>query len=324
MVRLFSESIGATKENGRYSQIAVRPDWNDSSDLLGFNDINGKFKPGPLTTVIKGANDNPFKPYIICLDEMNLSRVEYYFSDFLSLIETRDKDGYSDPLFKPEYFMIEEDRQAYKDLRLSPNIYVIGTVNMDETTFPFSKKVLDRANTIEFSSVHLLPKRPDSKVDLAITEVSNTILMASYNLLNDCLVDNYDYITSVVKKLEEVNKILETASLHVGYRVRDEICFYMLYNSQFGLLSEDDAFDYQLMQKILPRIQGSNGVLSGVLIDLFKLAAGKQFSKDNVNVGEEALRYVQEVEKIGPYPRTARKIATMLWRFEDGFTSFWS
>ncbi|MGV8982817.1 AAA family ATPase, partial [Clostridium sp.] len=89
LVRLFAEAIGATKENGRFNMISVKPDWNDSTELLGYKNINEEFVPGKLTKIIYEASksENKDMPYFICLDEMNLARVEYYLSDYLSLIE---------------------------------------------------------------------------------------------------------------------------------------------------------------------------------------------------------------------------------------------
>jgi len=133
LVRLFAEAIGA-----EYRMVPVRPDWSDSSDLLGHYNPNGDFVPGRMLKVILEAQKYPEKPFLLCLDEMNLARVEYYLSDFLSVIETRDlRDG-----------RIVSDRllpfDDYGDIRFPENLYLVGTVNMDETTFPFSKKVLDR------------------------------------------------------------------------------------------------------------------------------------------------------------------------------------
>ena len=81
LVRLFAEAIGATSANGRYCQVAVRPDWSDSTDLFGHVDLNGNFVPGAILPFLKAAKDDSKHPYILCLDEMNLARVEYYMSD---------------------------------------------------------------------------------------------------------------------------------------------------------------------------------------------------------------------------------------------------
>lgn len=324
LVELFAEAVGATSENGQYTLIPVRPDWNDSSDLLGYKDINGEFQPGPLTRVIEEASNHLEKPYFVCLDEMNLSRVEYYFSDFLSLMETKKKpknESVSERLFHDDFFVRNEDLDKYGALRIPPNIYVIGTVNMDETTFPFSKKVLDRANTIEFSEVDftLLPLTDYHPIEPLNS--NNRLFEMEYIYLKDCLED-FEYINIINNKLNKINKFLTKANLQVGYRVRDEICFYMTYNRKFKLLDEDDAFDYALMQKILPRIQGSSSQIFTVLTDLFQIATGQNYANDDNNIADLALKYVQNNE-VKPYPRSARKIATMLGRFEDGFTSFW-
>jgi 5-methylcytosine-specific restriction endonuclease McrBC GTP-binding regulatory subunit McrB len=95
LVRLFAEASGANIANGRFTMIPVRPDWNDSSELLGYFDLNGDFIAGQLIAPILMAHQNPNKPFFVCLDEMNLAKVEHYFSDFLSIVESRRKDGNS-------------------------------------------------------------------------------------------------------------------------------------------------------------------------------------------------------------------------------------
>ena len=98
----FAESLGATEENGQFTLIPVRPDWSDSSDLLGYVNLQGEFQERPLIKVLENADANPNRPYFVVLDEMNLARVEYYFSDFLSVIESRKwKDG---KLLRHQYF----------------------------------------------------------------------------------------------------------------------------------------------------------------------------------------------------------------------------
>lgn len=89
LARLFAEAIGATQD-GRYLQVAVKPDWSDSSDLFGYKNLKGVFEVGNITKFIAQAMTDLDNPYFLVLDEMNLARVEYYFSDFLSLLETRD------------------------------------------------------------------------------------------------------------------------------------------------------------------------------------------------------------------------------------------
>lgn len=145
LVKLFAEAISA-----EYKMVPVRPDWSDSSDLFGHVNLNGEFILGAILEFISDAVRSPEKPFILCLDEMNLARVEYYLSDFLSVIETREMNNgviESAPLMSLEKYGSDSvAREEYGELGFPQNLYIVGTVNMDETTFPFSKKVLDRAN----------------------------------------------------------------------------------------------------------------------------------------------------------------------------------
>ncbi|MBM7555788.1 McrB family protein [Halanaerobacter jeridensis] len=326
LAQLFAEAIGCTPENNRFQIIPVRPDWSDPSDLLGYKDLDGNFRPGAIIDIIKQANQNPSYPHFVCLDEMNLARVEYYFSDLLSTIETRKQmvDGIkSAVLLEEDYFTNENDKKQYAGLRIPDNLYLIGTVNMDETTHPFSKKVLDRANTIEFSEVELSKFNLTAKQGETLTDIQNDFLAPDYLTLKDCSEEKRELINQVVDRLQEINQILKLDNLHVGYRVRDEVCFYLIYNQRYQLLDFDQAIDYQLQQKILPRIQGSSNMIKEVLIELFNLSSGADLTADNRRVAGEALELVNE-GAVGPYPQSAHKIAYMIKRFEeDGFTAYW-
>ncbi len=322
LVKLFAEAI-----NCNYKIISVRPDWSDSSDLLGYKNIKGEFQPGPMIDIIKKAKENPDEIYFVCLDEMNLARVEYYFSDFLSIMETRRYLGkriITDKLLTEKDFEKGKD-MMYADLIIPENLYIIGTVNMDETTHPFSKKVLDRANTIEFSDIYLREYNLNNleEVNNRDLGINNDFLKSDFITLSDCGQEYKDIIEESINKLEEINDILQIANLQVGYRVRDEVCFYMINNSRGKLLPMDIAFDYQLMQKILPRIQGSSETIKKALIGLFYLATGRDFSSEDGVIGNKALAYVEGNNDLA-YPGSAAKIAYMIKRFEeDGFTAYW-
>lgn len=321
LVKLFAEAIDA-----KMLLVPVRPDWSDSSDLFGHVDLSGEFNPGDILKFIKEAQDNIDKPYFLCLDEMNLARVEYYFSDFLSIIETRENvDGkiVSDSLVDEKYYKKDiAAAEKYGKIIIPENLYIIGTVNMDETTFPFSKKVLDRANTIEFSFVDLMAKPSVNSEALpkALNE-ENSFLKTEYLYLNDVTDDNT--VTTTCFELEQLNQILLKANLHVGYRVRDEITFYMSNNKNAdNLISETAAFDNQIMQKILPRIQGSSSAIKEVLIEMFQKCAGDYSGLTGSNTYEQMINCIETKEC--KYPNSARKIAFMVRRFEeDGFTSYW-
>lgn len=308
IVQWFAESLGATEENGQFTLIPVRPDWSDSSDLLGYVNLQGEFQERPLIKVLENADANPNRPYFVVLDEMNLARVEYYFSVFLSVIESRKwKDG------KIVTLPVLPESIANKHITIPSNVYIIGTVNMDETTHPLSKKVLDRANTIEFNTVNLdyfnfLMDVEEKEAEIA----SNRSLETEYLHLKECFKDNEDLVRNISTILIEINKILESVGAQVGYRIRDEICFYMAYNEQGKLFSFDEALDYQIYQKILPRLAGSDGRTEEVLKQLYVLCANEEYDSGNNDAS------------YAKYPRSANKLSHMLRRFEyDGFTSFW-
>ena len=321
IAKLFAEAIGAA-----YKIVPVRPDWSDSSDLFGYTDLNGHFVHGAIFDFVYEAQCNSQRPYILCLDEMNLARVEYYLSDFLSVLETRElKDGniQSAPLFaKEKYGSDQISAEKYGELLFPENLYLIGTVNMDETTFPFSKKVLDRANTIEFSDVDLNPSFTETEQDAVPLSLPNSFLRSRYLLLNQC-AGEAEYVISVCAELQRLNDVLKKANLHVGYRVRDEIVFYMLNNREAeGLLTEDEAMDFEIMQKILPRIQGSASAVKDVLCELFAVCAADR----NQYTGDSDAEKMEKARKDVPcrFPKSAEKLELMTRRFEeDGFTSYW-
>lgn len=318
LVKLFAEAIGA-----KMQLVPVRPDWSDSSDLFGHNDLSGKFHPGAIIDFIKQAEWDRNTPHFLCLDEMNLARVEYYLSDFLSIIETRDRNENgvieTDALVDASYFQAKEAREKYGRVYLPENLYIIGTVNMDETTFPFSKKVLDRANTIEFSFVNLMAKATSGGKTVA-QKLDNSFLKTEYLYLRDC--DDEELIDNICFDLEELNQILVKANLHVGYRVRDEISFYMMNNKKAELLDFDAAFDHEIMQKILPRVQGSSSAIKKVLSELFAKCAGDYSGFAGAAAYEQMDSYLES--KTCKYPNSAKKIAFMMRRYEeDGFTSYW-
>ena len=311
IVRLFADSIGAN-----YHLISVRPDWNDGSDLLGYKNLKDEFIEGQLTKIIIEASkqENKNKPYLICLDEMNLARVEYYLSDYLSIIESRqkiDQDIITDNLI--------ED----KKLHIPDNVYIIGTVNMDDTTFTFSRKVLDRANTIEFSDVDLENLFTNkNKEIIGSLNINNSFLKTNYLKADDIEEEYREYALEVNKKIIEINEILKKSKRQFAYRVRDEILFYMVENKKVDLLNENLAFDYQIMQKILPAISGSESSVKNVLIDLFNFVCEKTII-DDIEL-EEAQNYIDKNIDFIKYKNSAEKIIYMLKGYsEDGYVSYW-
>ena len=311
LVKLFAEAIGAI-----YSLVSVRPDWSDGTDIFGHTDLNGNFIEGPVCDAFCAAIASPDRPVLLCLDEMNLARVEYYLSDFLSVIEAREKTVGGKIVTPP----IAQYAGGIPD-----NLYIIGTVNMDETTFPFSKKVLDRANTIEFSYVDLIPcfDLPDEVPEKL--QLPNSFLRTEYLVLaRDCIREQ-EYVREICAELQVINTILQQANFHVGYRVRDEIVFYMLNNKAAeALISHNEAFDNEILQKLLPRIQGSTASVKNMLCELFKLCAGDPEQKSGDTDSEKMRKLLDDASISCKYRRSAEKLALMVKSFEeDGFTSYW-
>lgn len=154
-------------------------------------------------------------------------------------------------------------------------------------------------------------------------DLSNDFLKTNYLVLKRDCVDDADYVISVCEKLQAINEILKKADAHVGYRVRDEIVFYMLNNRKDALLTEEEAFDNEIMQKILPRIQGGSSAVKNLLTELFKWLSG-DFSgyAEGKSIYDQMKTYIDS--KGTKYPKSAEKIMYMIRRYEeDGFTSYW-
>lgn len=329
-VECFANSIGANKENGGYTLVPVKPDWSDSSELIGYRNIEGEFQPGILTNIIKEASENKERPYFVCLDEMNLARVEYYFSDILSIIESRkliDGEIKTDKIIKKELLGSNaETLKNYGDLYIPENLYIVGTVNMDETTFPFSKKVLDRANTIEFDNIKLDFNFEDYNIEIKDRYYSNKFLKPNFLKLVQC-ADYKKDVKDVIDKLKEINEILKESNMQIAYRIRDEICFYVVNAVKDNIMGEEKAFDYAVKQKILPRIQGSSNEVENTLIKLFEYFANKESSiLKGDYVDEESIKAAENyVDGKVKYKKTLEKLLQMIRRFHnDGFTTFWN
>lgn len=320
--REFGKSIyGETDYQDYFTMIPVRPNWNDSTDLLGYFDpLSKKLKLHTLTRFIKKASHDIENPYFVCLDEMNLSHVEHYFSDILSILESRERkengqletDGFligeeSDyektfPYGTVFYDTDEMKREIGIQLKIPQNIFFIGTVNMDETTHPFSKKVLDRANSIEFNEVYFDDQYFENSCPKENISFKNPQKKSSDSFWKK------DAMTYHVK-LVEIQNILKENDMHFGYRVRDEIGLY-LENSQKLGFDLDTAFDFQISQKILPKIYGSDESLITMLKELEAICKTK-----GTKTKEDGYFF----------PHSAKKIKNMLNQLErDGFTTFWN
>jgi len=340
LVRLFAEAIGATVDNGRFTMISVRPDWNDSSELIGYFDLNGDFIPGKLIPPLLMAHREPTKPFFVCLDEMNLARVEHYFSDFLSIIESRRLGGgsivtdtilssaqlksmKSEGLGSAPEEALSHFRREGKPFGLPDNLFVAGTVNMDETTQPFSRKVLDRAHTLEFNDIDLLQGLDEESVEGVVPALSldQAFFRQEFTCLKDLLLQHRNKAKEVAEFVERLNHDLRAGGFEVGYRVRDESISFAVYANQAGL-GDEEVKEAIVLQKILPRIQGSSPRVEKVLVALLRKLKGDADVPDTEDPNYD--QRLIELRVDSEASAVLRKIVGMLLLYrEENFTSFW-
>lgn len=348
--RLFAKLVGAG-----FTPINVQPQWSDNADLFGYTPSldSQNFIEGKFTKAVTRAFKQPDAPAIILLDEMNLAAVEHYFSDFLSVVETRrkEKDGTisMDPLPLDLPSLKAGDIDPYhhlRDLRLSPNIRVVGTANMDETTRVFSPKVLDRAFSIEFEDVDLTafvePRERNVVANPDFSWLGNRLIDPNNPVsVSEVYSSSRDLFDQVAGLAEEIKAILKPAGISFGYRTRDAICLYMWHwehDELANILPLKDALDLCILQKILPKISGTGESLRKALDDLHEwlLRAGtaKEFAQALPNVeldeeeeslsGEESSDEPAQEILSSPYQRSAEKVARMLQKLEDeGAVTYW-
>ncbi len=344
-----SEEFKAQKPKN-FEMIQVKPNWHDSSELIGYvSRIDGvSYVVGPfLRFMVKAIND-PDTPYFLCLDEMNLAPVEQYFAEYLSVIESRklQDDGSitTDPIIEysdsAEYVSLiqqlfpdeEEEREKYLSrknklrLRIPQNLIVVGTVNMDETTFSFSRKVLDRAMTIEMNEVDLkggLDCRYEN-----IGKLSNSELVAN-------AVEGVDVYSShradcdvAINYLEKINDKLNGTPFKIAYRTRNEVLLYVINNLPYNIDQSGAelpksyiiarALDEITNMKILPRIEGDETKVSAKFLGEIKTAIQEGLSLISDSPWDE------EGEEGYNKSVSLAKISEMEKRLNSGYTSYWS
>ncbi len=299
-------------------QVCVVPigaDWTNREFLLGYpNAIEpGKYvKPdnGALELLFK-ANENKDKPYFLILDEMNLSYVERYLADFLSAMESGEKI----PLMKDS-----EDVPA--SIELPKNLFIIGTINVDETTYMFSPKVLDRANVIEF---RIMPRDLDDFFQKsAVKDKKSIIGKGAFQSTDFVTIANSDIdhqnIESRQAIIETLKKFfLELKSIHAefGYRTANELFRFISLGQKLKTgWTLDEIIDAAIIQKLLPKLHGSRKKIEPTLKALWNLCVNDE--KQNL----ETISQFPEDSNM-KYPLSAEKIWRMFRIAQDnGFTSF--
>jgi hypothetical protein len=376
---------------GNYCMIEVKPNWHDSTELLGYySNLSKGYQFKKFVMFLVKAKMFPKVPFFICLDEMNLAPVEHYFAEILSILETRKHPKIAgtdevdmeviktDPIVEARYFkelgqmsttknvstgqafsMNLTDRDIYmklfgietendideevgkkKDLTtigltLPDNVIIIGTVNMDDTTHQFSRKVIDRAMTIEMNGGKLSDMYGGSNdleyLDEAEQEKWQKAFVQRYVTADEVLKEHSEVadkiIEEVPEKLDNINKALKGTPFEVSYRVLNELTI------MIGVMLDDPAeegdiesiidkaLDRILLMKILPRIEGD--------ADMFNLSS--EFKKKNDITHENRLEWLKElapnivISENEPHQQTAReKIQEMIERLgNQEFTRFW-
>lgn len=347
---------------GNYCLVEVKPNWNDSTELLGYETVldGGNYHLTKFVKFLIKAMQHENVPFFVCLDEMNLAAVEQYFAEFLSILESRkDVDGtikseplipatifnkYDNKLLKElfpskekqekgrSYPVVDEELAPYgnatydtlreEGLRIPRNLIVVGTVNMDDTTYQFSRKVIDRAMTIEMNEVNLNDMFDIEKPDaLSYREdvVDKGWFFAPFAQSNNALQQMNDERELLAKKIKatigqtdadgtttpnSLEAILGKTPFRIAYRVVNELIlhFYALRwenkEAEFEELYKK-ALDNILMMKVLPRIEGNENLVKEALVQLDAWTAGA-------------------------YPKANAKIVEMCERLERAhFTSFW-
>lgn len=322
-----------------FQMVQVKPNWHDSSDLIGYvSRVSGKaeFVAGEFLKFVAKAWEDTETPYFLCLDEMNLAPVEQYFAEYLSVIESRKShdDGTvtTDPILEKSaedwYRVLTSELTNDDNVRsrfleegicIPQNLIVVGTVNMDETTFSFSRKVLDRAMTIEMNDVDLhggLTERNEQIGKLGKAELIGNAVEGA-----DVYAGNKDVCEKVLTYLDAVNAVLNGTPFKVAYRTRNEFLLYVVNNLPYNKDENETelepgyvvarALDEITSMKVLSRIEGDDTKVSDEFID--------RLSK----IIEDGLKAVSGEEQTITSISLA-KLKEMKAKLASGYTSFWS
>lgn len=310
-----------------FELIQVKPNWHNSMDVIGYlsNIPSPHYVFTPFIEFIVKAWQHPEVPFFLCLDEMNLAPVEEYFAEFLSAIESRSFEGgeyMTDPIIKPFNSFGEDvakmmvntlfpnftaadknsllgkivDHIETKGLTLPKNLIVIGTVNMDETTFSFSRKVLDRAMSVEMNEVNydsFLNDTTDDDLNAIVQAFEenddadlNALLVNRHIEAKEIIDEMGDDAKFAIDYLKRINALLEGTPFKLGYRAANEALIYLQASQEFGQTDRIAALDNFTLMKILSRIEGDETKLKITASEADK----ERIAKAEVNV-DEAKQY---------------------------------
>ena len=356
-----------------FELIQVKPNWHNSMDVIGYlsNIPSPHYVFTPFIEFIVKAWQHPEVPFFLCLDEMNLAPVEEYFAEFLSAIESRSFEGeeyLTDPIIKPfnsfgedvaktmvntlfPNFTAGDTESAItkvikhfrtRGLTLPKNLIVIGTVNMDETTFSFSRKVLDRAMSVEMNEVNydsFLTDTTDDDLKAIVKAFEqnddadlNALLVDRHIEAREIIDDLGDDAKFTIDYLKRINALLEGTPFKLGYRAANEALIYLQASQEFGQTDRISALDNFTLMKVLSRVEGDETKLKITDSEADK----ERIAKAEVNVDEAkqygdlniltALRHII-TNQLGEQDKlhSVKKIDSMLSQLKrDHFVSFWN
>ncbi|MDP9315553.1 MAG: AAA family ATPase [Chloroflexota bacterium] len=287
LTRLYADAVydlqSSSAPNPHYLIVAVQPDWHNAKDLLGYyNALTNTFHPTAFLRFLHQAAADPQQPYYVCLDELNLARPEYYLAPILSALETAE---HAIDLAVPTSTVTTVDGETLRNpFTLPLNVHLTGTLNVDESTFSLSDKLLDRANVIELTDIDLRAFRQSYR---------EPINGEAWQLI------------------EQLEAILEAAGQPFGYRTIAEMLRYI--ETARGVLPVRAALDLQIKQKVLPKLRGEDSPrLRRALNQLYELFAGAAHNAQ------------RDLPADAPFPDSAQKIRRMLERLDyEGFTDFY-
>jgi len=325
--------------------VPVRTDWRDSKSLLGYyNPLTGTYEWTDflrfLLRAVQSYRRGDGLAWFVILDEMNLARVEYYFADLLSVLESgRDAGGWTREPLRLPYPNDAEGDLPPSQIRVPPNLYVIGTVNVDETTHSLSPKVLDRAFTLELTEADFsqYPPSPAQEEYAGPSAHMPQAILANFTQGGRFVRIDKPAIAAYVRENGEVRKRLQTLNdqlypyqLHFGYRIFDEIITFLVSAEANDLYSSTDAaFDAAVLMKVLPKFHGSRGKLEDPIKHVLAWcqlpdAPDHETIDEKLKKEQDANAAIQALADLSyRYERTAAKCCRMLWQlYTSGFASF--
>ncbi|MGD6816768.1 McrB family protein [Metabacillus sp. 113a] len=264
LVQCYMDSLGLQSDQRLF--VPVRPSWQDDTDLLGYLDtMHNIYQPGDsglVNFLIEAEKSFSTALHIVCFDEMNLARVEHYFSQFLSVLELEENKRFL-PLYNEDAVSRTYNSNFFgPKVKIGPNVVFVGTVNLDESTYHFSDKVLDRANVI---TLNMIPYLEAMESDDTATHdgPKNTEKRdpLSYDVYRDFRKKErkISLTEEEASFLWELHKELQACSrnLGIGWRIVRQISLFLLNLPAEAPLSRQEGFDIQVVQRILTKIRGS-------------------------------------------------------------------